>query len=380
MDTMIKSPITLLLFFVLAFIGTGYAQVKQEGEVHVQSDTSRGMKKILLPVVVYSPETQLGVGALGILLWHPKRTESSYTRTSNAELLFLYTSKNQSIILPKYTIFTAGEKYYIEGIVEILLNFPEFYYGIGSKTPIINQEEVNSQLIGWESKWLRKVVPNQKIFLGLETRYFNRSDINTKPGGLLESEKPTGYHGYTSVGIGPALTWDVRDNVVNPSKGFFLDLRVTFHGKFLGGTVTYNRFILDMRKYFNLFPSTRQILAVQAFGNFVVGNVPFKELAELGGPRIMRGYFRGRYRDNYLLSFQAEYRIPVYKWFGAVAFAGIGQVANAKNTSFNEFKNSYGAGVRIMINKKENLNLRLDYGRGDKNKNGFFYLGFSESF
>lgn len=104
-------------------------------------------------MVVYSPETQLGVCGLGVLLWHPKRTKNVHTRTSNAELVFLYTTKNQSIILPKYTIFTVGEKYYFEGIAELLLDFPEFYYGIGSETLITNEEQVDYQLAGWESKW-----------------------------------------------------------------------------------------------------------------------------------------------------------------------------------------------------------------------------------
>ena len=74
------------------------------------------------------------------------------------------------------------------------------------------------------------------------------------------------------------------------------------------------------------------------------------------------------------------YGVPVYKWFGVVAFAGIGQVSDKKDPSFDEFRTSYGAGLRAMINKRENLNIRLDYGRGEKAGNGFFYLGFAESF
>ncbi len=369
-------PARVFLFLIVSIP----IAISGRAQISPGADTSKSVKKIIFPVVVYSPETQLGIGGLGVLLWHPKRSKTVYTRTSNAELALLYTTKNQSILLPRYTIFTWAEKYYFEGIVELLLNFPEYYYGIGSETPITNQEVVDYQLIGWESKWMRKVIHSQKIFFGLETRYFKRGDINIRPGGLLETEKPTGYLGYTAVGVGPTLTWDLRDNVVNPGKGIYLDLRAAFHDKILGGNVIYRRYLFDFRKYFNLMPSKRQILAIQAFGNFVVGNAPFKELAELGGPRIMRGYYRGRYRDNYLLSLQAEYRVPVYKWFGVVAFAGIGQVSDKKDPSFDEFKTSYGAGLRVMINKKENLNLRLDYGRGDKDRNGFFYLGFSESF
>lgn len=368
-------PRKILLSFVIFFtVGAANGQLFGDG------DSLRLRKKIVIPIVVYTPETQLGVGGLGVILSHPERTKNDFTRTSNAELAVLYTTKNQTIILPKYTVFTKGEKYYFEGLGELLLNFPEFYYGIGNKTPFKNQEQVSYQLLGWEGKWLRKIFPHKKIFFGLETRYFKRYDVKVKPGGLLDTERPTGYNGSTSVGIGPALTWDERDNVINPSKGFFIDVRNTFQDKYLGGTVRYTRTLIDARKYFNVVPAHRQILALQFFGNFVQGDVPWKELPELGGPRIMRGYFRGRYRDKHLLSFQAEYRLPIYKWFGMVAFMGMGQVTDSNKYDWETLKTCYGTGIRVMINKKENLNLRLDYGRGDRNKNGFFYLGFSESF
>jgi hypothetical protein len=41
---------------------------------------------------------------------------------------------------------------------------------------------------------------------------------------------------------------------------------------------------------------------------------------------------------------------------------------------------SYGGGLRYTINKRERLNLRLDYALGDPHYLGYFYLGFAESF
>src|SRR5258706_1433458 len=108
-------------------------------------------------------------------------------------------------------------------------------------------------------------------------------------------------------------------------------------------------------------PSKRQILAIQAFGNFVVGNAPFKELAELGGPRIMRGFYRGRFRDNYLTAVQAEYRMPLNKRIGVVGFAGLGKVYNPKEVNVDGLHYSYGGGLRVNINKREKLNLGLSY-------------------
>ena len=94
----------------------------------------------------------------------------------------------------------------------------------------------------------------------------------------------------------------------------------------------------------------------------------------------MRGYYDGRYKDKDMLEFQGEYRFPVYKRFSAVAFGGGGTVGNTfSDYSLSDLKFSYGAGLRIALDKREKLNLRLDYGIGQGKNNGF-YLQLGEAF
>jgi hemolysin activation/secretion protein len=76
---------------------------------------------------------------------------------------------------------------------------------------------------------------------------------------------------------------------------------------------------------------------------------------------------------------QQEFRMPVYKMFGLAVFGGIGSVAK----SVNQFKTnavhySYGCGLRIRVNKKENTNVRIDYGF-TKDARGL-YIVFAEAF
>ncbi len=364
-----------LIILLLTFLSWPLAGQK----FRFYSDTSKNVRKIVLPILLYTPETQVAIGALGVRLWKNVHPEE-HTRTSNAELVLLYTSRQQLIMIPRYTIFTRGEKYLIEGFGEELINFRDFYFGIGNDTPPENREKYTYDVIGWENRIGRKIFKNQKLFFGLETRALQYYNMRLEPGGLLETEKPNGYNGSSSIGLGPALTWDGRDNVVNASRGFYFDMRYSTYSKTLGGTVGYHRTYIDLRKYINVKPSKRHILAMELFGNFVRGEVPIKEYAEFGGPRIMRGYYRGRFRDNYMTAFQAEYRMPVYKRIGFVAFAGLGKVYNPAELNLYGLHYSYGGGVRMNINKREKLNLRLDYARGDPHYHGYFYLGFAESF
>lgn len=72
-------------------------------------------------------------------------------------------------------------------------------------------------------------------------------------------------------------------------------------------------------------------------------DVPFRMLATIGGARFLRGYYRGRFRDNNMMVLQQEVRMPIYKWLGVAIFGGVGSVAN-KITDFakNELHYDYG--------------------------------------
>jgi outer membrane protein assembly factor BamA len=363
---------------LFCFIGL-ISKPLQAQRIKLWSDTSKNVRRIGLPVAVYTPETHFGIGALGVMLWKSHHPEIK-TRTSNAELLFLYTSRHQIIFIPRYTIFTRGEKFMLEGFGEELIDFRDNYYGVGDKTPSSNREIISYDVLGWENRVGHRIIKNKHLFAGLETRIIRYFNIKTEPGSLLKSEMTSGYQGSTSIGFGPSMTWDERDNVVNPSKGFYWDMRYSFYSKDIGSTNEYHRVIIDFRKYFLLNSAKHRILAFQVFNNFVKGDAPFKELAELGGPRVLRGYYRGRFRDNYLSAFQAEYRMPLYKRLGMVAFAGVAKVYNPESVNLEGLHTSWGAGLRYTINKKERLNLRLDWGYGDRDRPGYFYLGFAESF
>lgn len=353
--------------------------VDAQQKFRLWSDTSKNARKIIFPIAVYTPETHLGVGLLGVRLWKNMH-QTMPTRTSNAEIIALYTSRNQVILIPRYTIFTKGEKYLFEGFGEELIGFRDYYFGIGNETPSSNRQKIIYDALGWENRVGRKIFKKKKLFIGTEIRALQYYNMRRSTPDLLDTGHVTGYTGSSSIGLGPALTWDNRDNVVNPSKGFYWDFRYSFYSKLLGGTVDYHRIYIDFRKYININALRRHVLAFEFFGNFVRGDAPFKELAELGGPRIMRGFYRGRFRDNYLTAFQAEYRLRLYKRVGMVAFAGAGKVYNPKELDLSGMHYSYGTGLRVNINKREKLNLRLDYAFGDPDHPGYFYLGFAESF
>ena len=100
----------------------------------------------------------------------------------------------------------------------------------------------------------------------------------------------------------------------------------------------------------------------------------------MGGDASMRGYYKGAFRDKTLLDFQAEYRVPVWNIFGLATWLGFGQVSDSYQTmSLNEFRPSYGIGLRVRVDSRSNTNLRLDFGFGSNGIHGT-YISFAEAF
>jgi outer membrane protein assembly factor BamA len=210
------------------------------------------------------------------------------------------------------------------------------------------------------------------LFLGFRYEFQHVWEIQYDSGGLFDKQNVLGRHTYHISGPGVSFTYDTRNNAFSPNKGTMLQFYTSYFAPFLGSDFLYANFVLDLRKFI-LFHK-EQVLALQAYGFFNAGDVPLRSLASLGGANSMRGYFSGRYRDKNMYVFQTEYRIPVWQRFGAVVFGDFGNVGNSlSDLNFQYLKFSVGTGVRFALSKSEKLNLRLDYGYGNKEQSGFYF-------
>jgi outer membrane protein assembly factor BamA len=104
-----------------------------------------------------------------------------------------------------------------------------------------------------------------------------------------------------------------------------------------------------------------------------LGTVPGSESG--GGSYSMHGYYFGRYRDKNMITFQTEYRLPLFWRFGAVGFAGFGDVADDINKfRMKEFKYSMGFGLRFMFDAQEKINARMNSGFGKDGNLGLYAM------
>ncbi|MBA3665194.1 MAG: BamA/TamA family outer membrane protein, partial [Bacteroidetes bacterium] len=159
--------------------------------------------------------------------------------------------------------------------------------------------------------------------------------------------------------------------------GYYLEASYQYFGKSLGSGFEYSKIFIDAVKYLRIYE--HHIIAINFVSDNTIGNPPFNQLALLGGTKRMRGYYEGRFRDKNMLIMQAEYRTSFFGRLGGTIFGGIGEVTDHwVNYNFKNVKYSYGAGLRVVLDKKEKINLRLDFAFG-QNTQGL-YLTIGEAF
>lgn len=334
-------------------------------------------KFIAAPVFSYSPETNFafGTGAKYLFKFNGSGEE---TRVSNIPTTLQYTLNNQFFFYSGFEVFTNQEKWVIEGNL-LFQNYPRLYYGIGSNTQKSAEEQYDYYQVLVEPIFLKRMF-HKYLFVGAGFRYNHIYKTKFEDDGLIATNRPDGFDGSTSAGIEVAALFDSRSNILNAQDGWYAEFTHGKYDKAIGGTNIFNLTRIDLRHYFDVSDKNNDIIAVQVYGQFSRGNIPFSEYAFLGGSEIMRGYQEGRFVDRDLLATQVEYRknFEDSRW-GLVGFLGAGDVySNVDQFQFKNLKPSYGVGARFALDKKENLNLRFDYGIG-KGTTGF-YLGIAEAF
>jgi hypothetical protein len=340
------------------------------------ADSARLRRVGVLPVPAfgYAPETRAYVGAV-VLLTLRLYPGDTLTRTSNAKAEVNFTQNRQRIFAADWTLLFRREHYLSQGAVSFQ-RFPELYWGVGNQTPASNEELVDYQRLDYRLAVLRQL--RRYVFVGPRLQGQQVTGVMPLPGGLLARGDAPGSRGGLASGGGYELVYDGRDNLLNPQRRGYLRLAHTIFGGWLGSDFRFSRYELDARRYLPLGRHLR--LATQLTTTFHSGEPPFRMLALLGSDADMRGYYRGRYRDRQYAAAQAELRFPLIWRLGGVAFAGAGQVARSlSGFGFAEFKPSLGGGLRLLVDRRENVNLRFDYARGADGNNGF-YVAFGEAF
>jgi outer membrane protein assembly factor BamA len=161
---------------------------------------------------------------------------------------------------------------------------------------------------------------------------------------------------------------DTRDRPSLPLKGGLREVRISFN-EGIGDPYSFWRYRADFQHFVLLDAENRRVIAVRAL--FETNQekpgtqVPFFEMARLGGSSTMGSVPSFRYFDKSALGFRVEYRYRFWRAFDWGLFWEQGQVApEPGDFSWGAFH--VGGGVRFIAYPRPNLPVSIDIGRGEE--------------
>lgn len=326
-----------------------------------------------IPIVYRTPETSWAFG-VGAAYNFRLPNDTLGNRPSQLQLGAVYTLQEQWLFYLPYQLYFYNNRYNFNGEIGYYYYFYQ-YYGIGNATQA-KEEEIYLASFP-RVKWEGLIALSPVHFIGLTYDFDRYNILEIEEDGLLKSKKPTAYQGGVISEPGLIAYHDSRNQIFYPTEGNYTQLDLYFGSSLTGSVSDYAGLKLDARKYFNL--PWNHTIAIQYVHEIQFGDVPFFRLAQLGGPKLLRGYIRGRFRDKRMALIQASYRMPIFWRFKLTAFGGYGAV-NEK-IALPLFENghwSYGIGLRFLADRDNHLHIRVDYARG-QDQSGF-YLTIGEAF
>ncbi|WP_373522532.1 BamA/TamA family outer membrane protein [Aquiflexum sp.] len=356
-----------LLVFVFVFISA--EQIQAQNDSTFQKPTFA-----VLPLVYFTPETSWAFG-VGAVTNFKMGGSSENTFESQVAVGFAYTLFDQVLSFSSWRLFTKENKNLFAGELG-WYDYVYFFYGVGNEIREQDRESFDARLPRLRFDYLRKVSAN--LYAGFRYHFDNFDIRRVEPSGLLESGLYHGLEGGTVSGFGPMLYYDSRDSQLYPTSGTFAESSLQYFNSAIGSDFRYWRWVVDFRKVHQI--KENQHFAWQAYSEIQAGDPPFFLLSQMGGNRLMRGLFEGKFRDNNMAAIQGEYRWKFLPRWGLVGFAGLGNVySNDRPFQIQNTMATYGLGGRFKLSKREKLNLRLDlaHSPGEEFR---FYLTFGEAF
>jgi hypothetical protein len=208
------------------------------------------------------------------------------------------------------------------------------------------------------------------LFIGLRYLYLD-SDVSfedrsaTPPGLGIPSAK---FH-LASAGLGLPITYDSRDSVMTPTRGFLIDIRPQFFDESLGGDTHFFRIDSTLTGYLPIPPF---IWSGRIKADFVSGKPPFYQLPFVE----MRGVPVLRYLGRDVVSAETELEYLLTTRWSVLGFGGLGKAEmDADRLDSGETVYAGGVGFRYLIARRFGLKAGMDFAWSNNDRAFYIQVG-----
>lgn len=321
-----------------------------------------GKAKFLpIPYVNYDRSIGFSIGGLPMLMFNPVKKDT-ISPSAIVGALGMYTSNKTWFTMAFGSFHFKEDNWRIKAAGGLGSIYFQFYLD----NIISGWIPYNTDAAFAMVKVQRKIV--KKLYGGISYTFLK---FNTQVDGIQRN-----YENSLN-GIGLDFSFDTRNNLYYPRKGFITNAKYFSFPEWFGNEHASDKIELDYNQYFSL-RNNKDVIAGRFFAGLGLGDLTFNQQFIVGNKDI-RGYSKGEYRGNYLFSLQGEYRWNFHKKWSAVGFAGVATLSKAINESDNgKLLPGIGTGFRFTVQQDTQFKVGMDIAVGVDDWG--IYFRFSEAF
>ncbi len=261
----------------------------------------------------------------------------------------------------------------------------EAFYGIGSESQSENKVSYSEEDVLLEVTLHKRL--SKHIRANLSAGISNTSIFDGRNGiepTISEAYSDTVLPGLKDKnrfqGTELSLHYNDTNDPGHPTKGRIGKVAAQFYNDIHNDNLSFWKTGIDFTQHIHLFND--RILALRGASEMTQAlegsATPFYHLAEVGSYGTVRGFTRGRFRDNDYVIATAEYRYPVWipwaKIVDAVVFVDGGQVTHDifEDTKLSDWQIGYGGGFRFY--NTTNLIAKTEIAFSDESVRFYFSL------
>jgi hypothetical protein len=352
-------------------------------EPEVAGTTRTGLSWAVLPTVNYNPVYGFAVGAM---VTGAGQRGTRTKRYSQLSVSANYSTMGQIQAQVRGDVFDKSGDYLLRMDFRYL-DTERSTWGLGPMTSNQQEYPMDFKLQRTYATLYRRA--SGPVFIGIGYHYDEFNDIVDQRAEQGEETPFTAYSGgdlgrTIAAGVSINVLGDTRDNLVNPSSGYYLSASFRDYDNDFGSDDNWQEMWAEMRVYPHLPDRSRNVLAFWLYSWLTFGKAPYLNLPANGWDtygRGARGYLQGRIRGPNQVYLECEYRrtLTANGLWGAVAFLNSTVTTDPDSEVFGRADFGGGGGIRLKFNKNSNTNLAVDFGWGHEGSKGVFF-GMSEVF
>jgi hypothetical protein len=329
----------------------------------------------VVPAIGYSLTTGFAVDVTSNAAFYTSSTHDE--NLSQILSSIAYDTKSQKFFISQSEIWAHHNDYKFVSNIRVE-EYPIDTYGLGSNTSTATTDPIKYDYIKFYGTIYKRFLPDFYLGTGYDIDYhYNITEMGNQDHSIPDFNKYGFTTQSTSSGITLDALYDSRRNPINPLGGAYASLTYRQNSTLLGSNASWHSFLLDLRRYIKLSPSSNNILAFWGMAWVSSAGTPYLDLPATGMDNYNnsgRGYAQGRFTGKDMLYLESEYRFGITPngLLGGVLFVNGETLTNYPENQFQKIAPAVGTGIRIKANKHSDSNICIDYGVGLYNSRGFF--------